>query len=370
MPVYLDHHATTPLASEARAAMFEAMSLGHGNPSSVHSLGRAARDAMELARTSLANAIGARARELVFTSGGTEAVHLAVRGVARGRRPTRVLCDPGAHPCLRAASELAAATAGVGFEWLPTSQETSELRAAVTDGALVTVSLVQHETGAVARLEALHEVCHARGATLVLDAVQAVGKLTVDLAATGAAAAAVSAHKFGGPGGVGAVWLRTEVPAEAIQSGGGQERGLRAGTENVLGAIGMGAAAHGIAARRTAMPAVAARRDAIERSLLSLGATVNSAEATRVATVSHVAFRDLAAPELVAALDLEGYCVSSGAACSSGRAEPSESILRMFPGEPWRATGALRVSLGPSTTDAEVERFIATLTTVVARVRY
>ncbi len=372
--VYLDHHATTALLPSVRAAMAAALDHGAGNPSSVHTAGRRARTLLEDARAELARAVGAAPRELVFTSGGTEAVHLAVGGVGEAVRPLRVLCDPGAHPCLRAACESLARTVGATLSWLPAhpggAVDTVALGNVPGEGTLVALSLVQHETGAVADLRAVREAIVRRGAVLVLDGVQALGKLPLDVGTTGAAAVALSAHKIGGPTGVGALWLRAGERVVQRQGGGGQERGLRAGTENLLGALGFGAAARALGARREAMLAVAARRDAIERCLRALGAVVvNGAEGVRVATACNVSLEGVAGEELVAALDLEGYCVSSGAACSSGRAEPSESLLRLYPAEPWRARSALRVTLGPETTDAELAGFIATLPGVVARVR-
>lgn len=368
--VYLDHHASAPLGAEARAAMVEAMGGDAGNPSSLHREGRRARDLLERARVDVARAIGAREREVVFTSGGTEAVHLGVRGLGEVGEVSRVLCDPGAHPCLRAACEALARRRGVALDWIRCGAGVPDYAGEYPlDGALVAIAWVQHETGRVAEgAEGLIARARGRGAKVVVDAVQALGKVPLDVRALGAAAVALSSHKIGGPQGIGALWV---APGERVAprlTGGGQERGLRAGTENLLCAAGFGAAARSVPARLAAMPAVAARRARIERALLDLGADA-SCEGPRVATVSHVAVRGCDGAELVAGFDLEGVAVSSTAACSSGRSEPSESLLRLFPEAPWRASSALRVSLGPSTTDGDVTRFIEVAPTVISRLR-
>lgn len=367
-PVYLDHHATTPLCHEARVAMIawiqgEAV----GNPSSVHRAGRRARAHLEDARAALSEAIDATPREVVFTSGGTEAVHLAVQGVGDAMPATEVWCDPGAHPCLRAACEALAARRAVPFGWIPCGRDGALMAPALREGALVAASLVQHETGAVLDTEVLREAVDRAGASLVLDAAQALGRVPLAAPVLGAVAVTFSGHKIGAPPGVGALYLRGDVRCVPRTGGGGQERGLRAGTENILGVVGLGAAARALSTRLAQMADVAARRDVLEALLVDWGATVNGSSRRRVPTACHVSWPGLAAQELVAALDLEGVCVSSGAACSSGRAEPSESLRRIYPDEPWRAEGALRVTLGPETTDVELQRFAAALARVLPR---
>ncbi len=366
--VYLDHHATTPLCHAARTAM-TAWLTGDavGNPSSVHRVGRRARTRVEDARAAFAEAIGCAPREVVFTSGGTESAHLAVQGVGDALRPRAVWCDPGAHPCLRAACEALAARHGVTLRWIPCADDGALTAPDLGEGDLVAASLVQHETGAVLDWRALRDAVAAGRGSLVLDAAQALGRVPLDVGVMGAVAVAFSGHKIGAPAGVGALYLRGDTRVTPRETGGGQERGVRAGTENVVGIVGLGAAARALGERLSAMPEVAARRDVIESTLVQWGATVNGATRERVPTACHVSWRDLAAQELVAALDLEGVCVSSGAACSSGRAEPSESLRRIYPDEVWRATGALRVTLGPETTDDEVSRFVAAMGRVLPR---
>jgi cysteine desulfurase len=370
--VYLDHHASAPLCRAARDAMVRALEGEHGNPSSLHREGRRARDAVERARADIAASLDCAARELVFTSGGTEALHLAVLGVGEAQAARAVLCDPGAHPALRAACETLAERREVPFAYLPTQEGAAVYDPSlIPTGALVAVSWVQHETGRRADdAAALIAEANARGASVVVDAVQAFGKLPLSPRALGVSAVALSAHKIGGPQGVGALWLTPGQRVRANLRGGGQERGLRAGTEPVLAAVGFGAAAATVADRLAAQPRVAALRDRVERALLSAGEVSPSLRGDlRVATVSHVAVQGCDGAELVASFDLEGVALSSRAACSSGRSEPSESLLRLFADAPWRASSALRVSLGPETTDAEVAHFERVAPTVVARVR-
>ncbi len=357
---YLDHHATTPIDDAAREAMREVLDGPPGNPSSTHADGRHARALLERARRQLAEATGAQTSDLVFTSGGTEAVHLAVQGLARHEAPAAVWCDPGAHACLVGALEAVATEARVPLRWIPArgdgTLDLEAFEAALGTAALVGVARVQHETGVLADAAKVSVIVRERGGRTVVDAVQALGKVPVDVATLGADATAFSAHKLGGPMGVGALWTRAAlVPA---MRGGGQERGLRPGTHNLVGAVGFGAAAARVDERLAAMDAVAALRDRIEATCISYGAEASASALPRVATAAHVAWRTaFEAPELVAAFDLAGVSVSAGSACSSGRARRSESMARLFPNDPWRAASSLRVTLGPTTTRADVEAF-------------
>ncbi|MDB4931420.1 MAG: Cysteine desulfurase [Myxococcaceae bacterium] len=371
--VYLDHHATTPLGEAARTALRALLDEAEvGNASSAHHHGRRARSHIETARAAVARAVGAAPSQLTFTSGGTEATLLAVLGLGRARAPSTLWCDPGAHPCVVAAMQSLGDERGLDLRWIPTGAEgavdVGAFAELLADDALVAASWVQHETGALLDVAALRALLAARGARWVLDGVQALGKTPVAVAETGADAVTFSAHKLGGPSGVGALWAREAGGLATVMPGGGQERGLRGGTENLLGIVGFGAAAGQVAARLDAMPRVAAQRDAIERALVAGGGSPAIVTRPRVATVAHVAWpRGVAGAELVAAFDLEGVSVSSGSACSSGLARPSASMARLYPGEPWRATAALRVSLSPSTTDAEVARFVEVARSVLPR---
>jgi cysteine desulfurase len=373
-----DHHATTPLGRTAREAMRRLLeeedALG-ANPSSVHRRGRRARDHVERARAAIARALGAMNRELVFTSGGTEAVHLCVRGIAAGMdRVGGVWIDPGAHPALRAASERAAISRGAAIESMPIDAGGEPRIAALRDaieqagGGLVALSWVQHETGAIAPLRAIADAIHGVGGVLVVDAVQAFGKIPIDAAASGARAMAISAHKIGGPTGVGAAWISADARIRTEPGGGGQERGLRAGTENVLGIVGFGAAASLVEERLAAMTSIRLFRDRIEAVVAATpGAVVNGCERERVATACHASLRGVPGEEIVAALDLEGICVSSGPACSSGRPGPSASMRAIYADEPWRADCAVRVTLGVETDESDVRSFVDAWARVVPR---
>ena len=223
------------------------------------------------------------------------------------------------------------------------------------------------ETGALLDAEGAAQVCHQRGVPLLLDATQALGKVSVDVGVLPGASLALAASKLGGPCGAGALVTPRGITLEPLLVGGGQERGRRAGTPNVRALAGFGGACEAIPARLAAMPAVAARRDRLERFLVERGALLSATQGPRVATVSHAALRGWRGPALLAALDLEGLMASSGAACSSGVDGPSRAILAAYPDEPWRASAALRLSLGPETSDEEVELALAALARVLDR---
>lgn len=396
--IYLDHHAATPVCDAARAAMEAARAEAWANPSSVHAAGRAARRHLEDARRAVAEACGASPAQVVFTSGGTEALTTAIAGL--GARCGPVVTTVAEHPAVaRAVAQLAGGGPGreasggpVGYGPAPWGAPRAVLRLEVPAGvppdpehldrglhglgagsrdsrapALVCVQWVNHETGTLFPVHGYAEVCRARSALLVVDATQALGKVPVDASALGAAALAVAAHKIGGPAGAAALVLARGVDVPPLLAGGGQERGVRPGTPDVVAAVGFGAAAREVPARLRAMPGVAALRDRLERALEARGGAVAAEGAPRVATVTDVAFRGRRGDVLVAALDVEGVCVSSGAACSSGLASPSEVLRAMYPDEPWRAEGALRFSLGPETRDADVDAAVAALDRVLAR---
>jgi cysteine desulfurase len=372
--IYLDHHATTPLCKPAADAIANALSLT-GNGSSIHQQGRMVRASIERARASIATTVGALARELVFTSGGTEAVHLAVNGVGYSEQVAHILLDRGAHPALESACALLAATRNIPLQFIDATAfgtiDRDALRRALASKpakTLVAASWVQHETGAIAPIASLAQLCHHTGALLVVDAVQAVGKVAVDFAACGAAAAAISAHKIGGPAGVGAAWIRHDVRARATVTGGSQERGLRAGTENHLGIVGFAAATSTVASRLQKQRELAEWRDQLARSLNDeLFHLTPFDPAARASTVLHGSLHDIAGEELVAALDVEGLCVSAGPACSSGKSGPSTAMERMFTSQPWRARGAVRISLGYETTASEIEQAAQITRAVLAR---
>lgn len=377
---YLDHNATSPLRDEARLALDRALDVG-GNPSSVHASGRAARAIVEDARTAVANLVGARAEDVIFTSGGTEsnalALFAAVQGAAEaGERITRLFVSAVEHDSVLAgAAALSERTAGVRLESLPVSSDgvidLESLRVSLREGkgrAFVAVMAANNETGVVQPLADVSRVRQESGALLFVDAIQAAGKMPISFEHTGADYLSLSAHKLGGPQGIGALVTRKGAPFSAQVVGGGQERGLRAGTENVSGIAGFGAAAR--VASSDDQDRVRELRDrfeaALKRSLPDV--VVFGKDAPRLGNTSNFAVPGLPAETSVMALDLDGVMVSSGAACSSGKVAPSHVLAAMgVPENLGRC--ALRVSLGWNSKDADVDAAIASLTNLRARVR-
>lgn len=368
--IYLDHHAASPMDADVRAAVDRAREHGWANPSSVHAAGRAARAIVEAARREVAGAIGARAGDVVFTSGGTEAVNLGVLGLLE--RPRCVVTTSIEHPAvLEAVAQFARDGADVIRLDVPDglAPRGDALERALARSELACVGWVNHETGTILPLPEIAARCRAHGVPLFVDATAALGKLAIDVEALGAGALAIASSKIGGPHGAGALWIARETPLAPRMLGGGQERGRRAGTADPAALAGFGAACAKVGARRAAMPEVARRRARIEDALVARGAVVNGAAGPRVPTVTNVSVPGWRGARLVAALDLEGLCASSGAACSSGVDEPSRVIAAMAPDAPWRAESALRLSLGPSTHDDEIAAAIEILERVLARAR-
>ncbi len=362
---YFDWNATAPLRDEAQAALAEALSLP-GNPSSVHAEGRAAHRLIEQAREQVAALVGARPGDVVFTSSGTEANMLALTpAIELGgdkRRRSRLLFSAVEHASVRAGGRFPREA----VEELPVGTDgrldLAALAAALArwPGALVSLMLANNETGVIQPVAEAAAVVHAAQGVLHVDAVQAAGRIECDIAALGADLMTLSAHKIGGPKGVGALIRRGEhihLPEPLIR-GGGQERGLRAGTENVAGIAAFGAAA---AAAQWARPAesrhMLALRNRLEAGLRELtpSAVVFGGEAERLPNTTLFAVPGMKAETAVIAFDLEGIAVSSGAACSSGKVQPSHVLAAM--GVAPELRGAVRVSLGRTTTEADIERF-------------
>ena len=325
-----------------------------GNASSVHCFGREARAAIERARGAVARLAGAAPADLVFTSGGTEANHLALLGAGRNR----VLVSAGEHAAVLEARPDAQRVAldrdgRVDLADLERRlQETQE-------PALVAVMLANNETGVVQPLAEVVALARAAGALVHCDAVQAAGKLPLDLVDLGVDSLALSAHKLGGPQGVGALATRPGLALAAIQRGGGQERKLRSGTENLPGIAGFGVAAEAACAGLDAMAGLASLRDRLERGLRDLAPTVQvfGSEVARLPNTSCFAVPGLAGETQVIALDLAGVAVSAGSACSSGKVEPSHVLLAMG-ADALTAASAIRVSLGWDSRDEDVTGFL------------
>lgn len=345
---YLDANATQTLRPEARTAMMQAFDIT-GNPSSVHLAGRAARRIMEDAREALADWLGGRPQDLVFTSGGTEADAVAIAAMAPGRR---VIISAIEHDAVRAA----AAEAMVIPVLADGAADVTALERALADGppALVCLMLANNETGVVQPVEQAAELCRRHGALLHVDAVQAAGRMAVRLASMGAHGLAVSSHKLGGPAGVGALLLAPDAPfAGPLIAGGGQERGRRGGTPAVALTAGFAAAAR--ACQSDDLSRIAALRDAAEAHALACGAVICGDRRHRLPNTSCLALQGAAAGVQVIALDLAKIAVSAGAACSSGKVQTSHVLHAMGLGT--LAGEAIRVSLPWNVTEADIAAF-------------
>jgi len=364
--VYLDWNATAPLRPQAREAAAAALDVV-GNPSSVHAEGRAARRLVEAAREQVAALVGSEARNVVFTSGGTEANVLALTPAvgAGDARYARLMVSAIEHPSVLAGGRFAAEE----VEQLPVTAsgqvDLSSLQrrlAAAGSKALVSLMLANNETGVIQPISEAAQLVHAAGGILHVDAVQAAGRIPCDINVLGADLLTLSGHKIGAPKGVGALIRRDAalLIADPMIKGGGQERGARAGTENVVAIAGFGAAAAaalaGLAAERARMLALRARLEAALKGA-SPGAVIFGAEVERLPNTTLVAQPGMKAETAIIAFDLDGVAVSSGAACSSGKVQPSH-VLAAMGVPPGLARGAIRVSLGPTTTESDIDRFI------------
>ena len=368
---YLDHAATTPLRPEALDAMLPFLTEHFGNPSGSHAVSRAARAAVDEARVTVATALGCDAGEVVFTGGGTEADNLALAGVV-GRRGGTVVCSAVEHHAvLHATRSLGGRVVGVDAGGVV---DLDALAAALGgDVAVVSVMLANNEVGTVQPLAEVARVVRraAPEAVLHTDAVQAFPWLDVATLAAPAALVAVSAHKFGGPKGVGALVVRAGTEVEPLLHGGGQERDRRSGTHNVAGIVGMAAAmAATVAGRADVNTRVGALRDRLADGLLAVvpGAVETGVRAGRVAGSCHLRFPGIESEALLVLLDDAGLCASAGSACASGALEPSHVLAAMgVPRE--EALASLRLSLGVTSTDDEVDVALKTIPEAVARLR-
>ena len=374
--IYLDHAATTQLSDAARSAMEPFLSDRFGNASSVHAPGREARKAVDEARERVASVVGARPDEVVFTSGGTEADNLALKGAAwHGREQGRdgvVVTAIEHHAVLDPARWLARQgfrVSEVGVDAVGVVPADA-IRDAVDDRtAIVSVMWANNEVGSVQPVGAASETARAAGAVFHSDAVQGVPWLDVDADIAGLLS--VSAHKMGGPKGVGALVVRRGVKIQPLLHGGGQERDVRSGTYNVAGIAGFGAAAeHWVANRAAAGERIAGLRDRLERAIVGglAGVIVSAAGAERLPNNLHLLIEGIDGESLILLLDAAGIAASQGSACSSGAAEPSHVLAAMGVAREL-ARGALRLSLGPSTTQADVDRAAAAVIDAVGRLR-
>jgi cysteine desulfurase len=380
---YLDHAATTPMLPEAIDAVAGVLGVV-GNPSSLHGAGRLARRRVEESRESLAAAVGARPSEVIFTAGGTESDNLAVKGIFWARRAadprrTRVIVSAVEHHAVLDAADWLVAHEGAQLTVLPVDEagtvDPDTLRAAIADNpgdvALVSVMWANNEVGTVQPVSELAAVAREHGIPMHSDAVQAVGALPVDFAASGLDALALTGHKLGGPIGAGALLLRRDVACTPLQHGGGQERDVRSGTLNVPGAVGLATAIRLAVERR---PVTAARvsglRDALVDGVLAAAPDVrlNGHLTQRLPGIANLTFAGCEGDALLMLLDAKGIACSTGSACTAGVAQPSHVLLAMGADDA-RARGSLRFSLGYSSTQYDIDCVGAVILEVVERAR-
>jgi cysteine desulfurase len=378
MRVYFDHNATTPPDPAVVSAVVRALTEEFGNPSSVHHFGQRAKAVLDEARSAVAALIGADTSEIVFTSGGTEADNLALRGAAEALEPSgrrHLIASSIEHEAVLNTVK-ALSRRGWTVTLLPVGASgivsPAALEEAVSDRtAVVSVMHANNEVGTVQPIAQLAAIAHARGALFHTDAVQSVAKIPVDVRALGIDLLSLSAHKFNGPKGAGALWIKRGTRMVATMTGGKHERNRRGGTENVPGIAGLGVAA-ALARQKLAAEGsrIAALRDRLERGVLERvsGTAVNGATAGRVPNTTNISFEGVEAESLLIALDLEGFAVSTGSACSSGTLEPSH-VLRAMGLPSHRTQNSLRFSLGAGNTEEQVDALLAKIPAVVEKLR-
>jgi len=363
---YFDHNATTPLSPEVFQAMAPLMTQVFGNASSIHQFGQEARGELDRARRSVAGMLGAMAEEIVFTSGGTEADNMAIFGAGG-----HVVTTTAEHPAvLQAAAQLPSATFvpvdGCGVV------DPEAVRAAIRpDTKLISVMHVNNELGVIQAIREIARIARDAGVLFHSDGVQAAGKIPVDIKELGVDFYSVSAHKIYGPKGMGALFVRKGADVRPLLYGGPHERKMRAGTENVAGAAGFGRAAQWVVEDSAAEAArQAALRDRLEQGILAqiAGAHINGAGAPRVRNTSNIRFDGIDSEPLLIALDLKGFAVSSGSACSSGATEPSH-VLAAIGLTREQARSSVRFSLGRSNTQEQIDALIDAVIQVVSRLR-
>ena len=373
--IYMDNNGTTALDARVLDAMLPFMTAQHGNATSRHSFGRAARNAIDHAREQVADAVGAHPTQVVFTGGGTEADNMAISGIAAaaGSDAGQIACSAIEHPAVSrpvlAMRQRGWKTATIASDSEGRIDQDSLQQILETRTSLVSVMLVNNETGVIQDIAGMAERVKCHGAHMHTDAVQALGKIKVDFAELNVHAMSLSSHKVNGPQGAGALILDKRVDMQPLLYGGGQEKGLRSGSENVAAIVGFGMACE-FATRELEQRTTAIRnmRDRLEDGLVALNAIIFGLGAQRLPNTSFFAFRDIEGETLVMALDRKGFAVASGSACSSDSTEPSHVLLAMGVA-PDLARGAVRVSLAGSNTAMQVEAFLLTLQDELARLR-
>lgn len=378
MRIYFDHNATTPVDPAVAETIARVMTGEFGNASSVHHFGQRAKAILDEARSAVAALISAEPSEIVFTSGGTESDNFALRGVADALEPTgkrHLIASSIEHEAVLVTMR-ALARRGWRTTLLPVDQtgivDPETLRSAMTDDtAIVSVMHANNEIGTIQPVAELARIAHDRGALFHTDAVQSVGKIPVDVRALGVDFLSLSAHKFNGPKGVGALWIKRGSRVTSILTGGKHERNRRAGTENVPGIAGLGIAAQLATKKLTSEAArLGGLRDRLEEAILATvpGTAVNGSREPRVPNTTNISFDAVEAESLLIALDLEGVAVSTGSACSSGTLEPSHVLRAMGLPSP-RTQNSIRLSLGAGNTEAEVDFVVSKLPAIVDKLR-
>jgi cysteine desulfurase len=378
MRIYFDHNATTPVDPTVVEAIARALSGTFGNASSVHHFGQQAKAVLDDARSAVASLISAEPSEIVFTSGGTESDNFALRGVAEALEPTgrrHLIASSIEHEAvlvtLRALARRGWRTTLLSVDQSGIVKPEALAEALTDETALVSVMHANNEIGTIQPIAELARLAHGRGALFHTDAVQSIGKIPVDVRALGLDLLSLSAHKFNGPKGVGALWIKRGARVTSVMTGGKHERNRRAGTENVPGIAGLGVAAQ-LAAKKLSSESVrlAALRNRLEAEILQKvpGTAVNGVREPRVPNTTNISFDAIEAESLLIALDLEGVAVSTGSACSSGTLEPSHVLRAMGLPSP-RTQNSIRMSLGAGNTDAEVDFVVSKLPAIVEKLR-
>jgi len=371
--IYFDHNATTALDERVLEAMLPWMRAQTGNATSRHVFGRSARDAIEYARGQVADACGAYASQVVFTASGTEANNFAVKGIAAAKSNKQVLTSAIEHPCVTRPA-LALQQQGWPAQQIAVDANGQvditalrNLLAAPT--GLVSVMLANNETGVIQDLATITEIAHTAGAFVHTDAVQALGKINVNFSDLNVNAMTISSHKINGPQGAAALILDKRVDIQPLLHGGGQEKGLRSGTENVAAIVGFGTACTLAAANTSRFAShTQSLRDQLEIGLKQLNVTIFGEKVARIPNTSFFAVDGIEGETLVMALDRKGYAVASGSACSSDSTEPSHVLLAMgVPAD--LARGAIRVSFGVSNTSEQVNDFLVILKNEILRLK-
>ena len=375
--VYMDHAATTPVRPEVVEAMLPYFSERYGNPSSLYALAREAKGAVEEARGQVASAIGAEPEEIFFTSGGTESDNWAIKGVAAGLRKrgdhiitSSIEHSAVIHPCRELEKE------GFQVTYLPVDEfgrvDPGAVEGAITkETILISVMAANNEIGTIQPVAEIGRIAHDRGVLFHTDAVQAIGAFPVDVDAIGADLLALTAHKFGGPKGAGALYVRKRTRIATLMEGGAQERGRRAGTENVPGIVGLGRAIElAVAEMPRNATRIAGMRDRMIREILDAipDTRLNGHPTERLPNNVNVAFRYVEGESILLLLDSLGIAASSGSACTSASLEPSHVLLAI--GLPHEiAHGSLRLTLGQDTTEDDVDHVLSVLPGVIERLR-